>query len=184
MFYRIILKKFNPIKCYYQNTRGLRSTLGEVRQHIHNNAYDVYVLTETWLCSGIFDAELFSGSYTVYRRDRETSSFNNHKKIGGGVLIAVSNNLVSSRMVEWESNCEDLWVTIQTKSSSSVKSLKICAVYLPPPVSTEVLEHFTENCNSIMSANSDSPTLMIGDFNLSCVDWIHDAENEFCLPSS
>lgn len=44
-------------------------------------------LTETWLTDSIFDSEIFSSNFTIYRRDRGS--------VGGGVLLAVSSNIPS-----------------------------------------------------------------------------------------
>lgn len=163
--------------------RGLRSTLAEVRQHLLNNDYDVYVFTETWLCSGIYDSEMFDDNYRVYRRDRESSSHSNYKKMGGGVLIAVSNRFNSIRMHEWESNLEDLWIKIAFGSNDNRNYLKLCGVYLPPPVQSDIFEGFLENCCSVIHKNSESPTLLVGDFNLRSIDWIDNDTNQCLVPS-
>ncbi|CAG4927761.1 unnamed protein product [Colias eurytheme] len=145
-----------------------------VRQHIQTEDFDVYIFTETWLCSGIFDSEMFDGKFTVYRRDRETSSLYRHKSIGGGVLVAVSNKLVSSRMHNWESNCEDLWVTIelQSQKSNGHSLLKLCAVYLAPPIRVDVFDHFIDNCHTALERSCDNFTLIVGDFNLPGINWV------------
>lgn len=166
----------NHIKIYYQNVRGLISNAVEVRQQILNNTYDVYIFTETWLNSGFFDSELFEKNYVVYRRDRETSSSCAVK--GGGVLIAVSTQLVSKREIEWESECEDLWVTITTASASiqpgkSPTTLRLCAVYLPPPVTKNSLKIFLNKANQILESSNDyRHTLIAGDFNMSGITWL------------
>ncbi|KAF9824369.1 hypothetical protein SFRURICE_002031 [Spodoptera frugiperda] len=64
------------------------------------------------------------------------------------------------------------------------KSIKLCAVYLPPPVSTDTFEYFIESCNSVIDGNSDSLTLLMGDFNLSSLDWTYDSNSESCLAST
>lgn len=46
------------LNIYYQNVRGLRTKCNELRLSVLNNNYDVIILTESWLHSGIFDAEL------------------------------------------------------------------------------------------------------------------------------
>ncbi|KAG6452852.1 hypothetical protein O3G_MSEX007821 [Manduca sexta] len=48
----------------------------------------------------------------ILRRDRESSGLNNTKD-GGGVLIAISKKFIANRLTEWESQCEDLWVTVE-----------------------------------------------------------------------
>lgn len=91
------------------------------------------------------------------------------KKEGGGVLIAVSRRIKSKRMSCWESKLEDLWVTIELPLSHMVRQIALCAVYLPPPVSRAMLEHFIDNCNATLE-NSTSHCI-VGDFNLGTIDW-------------
>lgn len=64
--------------------------------------YDAFILTETWLSSDISNAELGFEGYTVFRRDRNNSTSNCLR--GGGVLIAVKNNLLPVT-IEFSSNC-------------------------------------------------------------------------------
>ena len=46
--------------------------------------YSVYCVTETWLSSFVFDNEIFSPGYTIFREDRGTR--------GGGVLVPVKDS--------------------------------------------------------------------------------------------
>ncbi|KAI8426450.1 hypothetical protein MSG28_005277 [Choristoneura fumiferana] len=74
--------------------------------HIRNSSD----LNQTWLHSGIADAELLDPRYTIFRRDRNLLSTG--KKDGGGCLIAVSKKLPACRLLNWETECEDLWVAV------------------------------------------------------------------------
>lgn len=150
------------LKIYYQNVRGLRSKCREVKINILNNDHDIYILTESWLNDSVFDGEIFDSRYTVYRRDRNAMN-------GGGVLIAVSNDIISHRMTMWESSCEDLWVTVDIKILGKSKHIAICALYLPPPVSKDKLEDFISHTNVVISKNDH--VLLAGDFNLSSLTW-------------
>lgn len=125
-------------------------------------------MTETWLISSIYDHELFSDRYVVYRRDRETSPlFSN--KTGGGVLIAIDKHLDSRRENKLESDCEDLWVSIKIRNDQNPSKLYICAVYLPPPVQKQLLDTFIDNTN--IHIHNLEHTIIIGDFNLSNINW-------------
>lgn len=152
------------LNIYYQNVRGLRSKCQEVRLNIINNNFDVLVFTESWLRQGVFDGEIIDARYNVYRRDREG-------KNGGGVIIAVKNSLVSCRLSKWESSCEDLWVTIETLNLGKTRHLAICAVYLPPPVKSEVLGSFLVNTGAVISQNQNYNFMLVGDFNLPNIKW-------------
>lgn len=112
---------------FYQNVRGLRSKLNELRSNLHLVCSDIVCLMETWLVGGIGDAELGLGEFAVYRRDRNYEVL--PVKRGGGCLVAVSNNLISQRMWEFETNVnflEDLWVKI---SLADDRYLYICTTY-------------------------------------------------------
>lgn len=89
---------------YYQNVRGLRTKLVELRCTVSSLAviYDVIVFHETWLIDGISDAELGLNNYKIFRLDRcdRTSAC----RRGGGVLIAVRNNFICSH-IDIEPTC-------------------------------------------------------------------------------
>lgn len=166
------------INIYYQNTRGLRTKTHSFCRQLSLESYDIVVLTETWLNSGVLSSELFDDRYTVYRRDRD-----GRKKDGGGVLIAILKKINSKRMVHWESQCEDLWVTIEVPSMKSIRRIALCAVYLPPPVLRSNLENFLDCCNVILE-QIDLHVCIIGDFNLGNIDWnlVYDSVNNYTPP--
>lgn len=138
--------------------------------------YDVIILTETWLNSNVLSSELFDDRYEVYRRDRETTGFQ-HNKDGGGVLIAINKKINSTRIERWQSNCEDLWVTLDISTSHKSRQVALCAVYLPPPVCLATLDHFVDSCNRVLDSK-DIPCFIIGDFNLSKLNWDKTAVND------
>lgn len=137
--------------------------------------YDVLILTETWLNNSVLSSELFDDRYVVYRRDRETAGFHSYKD-GGGVLIAVSTKINSVRIDNWQSKCEDLWVTIDISTSHKYRQLALCAVYLPPPLSLPTIDHFIEHCNCVFET-TNIPICIIGDFNMAKIDWSPGAVN-------
>lgn len=106
----------------------------------------------------------------MFRRDRESSKFQCGKE-GGGVLIAVKNNIKCKRIKDWESNCEDLWVIIDLPTTSTVRRIALCAVYLPPPVRRSALEHYVDHCNAVFEQITDCSVVIVGDFNLASIDW-------------
>lgn len=147
---------------YYQNTRGLRTKCNEFYLNLLNNNYDLVCLTETWLNDSINSSEFFSHNYTVFRRDRETSA--STKKMGGGCLIAINSNFISSciRKSNWETDVEDLWISFSARNTR----INVCCVCLPNDLDLDILERFYDKLQSIFSANSNDKFLIIGDFNL------------------
>ncbi|CAG4985372.1 unnamed protein product [Colias eurytheme] len=104
-----------------------------------------------------------------YTRDMETSGFHNMKS-GGGVLVAVSKRFHSRRIPEMESDCEDIWVSIDTNSRNGThQEIFICCVYLPPPIQSHILTNFVNNVNRLME--TPIKTVIVGDFNLSNIVW-------------
>ena len=77
------------ISCFYQNVRGLRGRVEEFYLSVLDCVYDILIITESWLHSGIHSGELFDKRYTVYRADRKGSP--EHNKRGGGVIVAIKN---------------------------------------------------------------------------------------------
>jgi hypothetical protein len=89
------------------NARGIKSKTNKILANILANDYSIISLTETWLKDhNILNSEFIDSRYEVYRRDRLSST----KKDGGGVLIAIDTSIASKRMLDWETEVEDLWV--------------------------------------------------------------------------
>lgn len=174
----LILLKFSSINVYYQNTRGLRTKTHNFYRQLSLENYDIVILTETWLNSSVLSTELFDDRYIVYRRDRD-----GRKKDGGGVLIAVLKKINSKRMVQWESQCEDLWITIEVQFSKSIRQIALCAVYLPPPVICSTLDNFLDCCNVVLE-QTGLYTCIVGDFNLGNIKWnlVNESGNNYTPP--
>lgn len=136
------------------------------------------ILTETWLNNSILSAELFDNRYIVYRRDRDGG-----KRDGGGVLIAVLKTISSKRMAQWESQCEDLWITIEVPFLKSIRQIALCAVYLPPPVLRSGLDKFLDRCNFVLE-QTNFCACIVGDFNLGNIQWnlVYDTDNSYTPP--
>lgn len=166
------------INIYYQNTRGLRTKTHNFCRQLSLENYDIVVLTETWLNSSILSAELFDDRYVVHRRDRD-----GRKKDGGGVLIAVLKKINSKRMANWESQCEDLWITFEVPFIKSFRRIALCAVYLPPPVLRSTLDNFLDCCNVVLE-QTNLHACIVGDFNLGNIQWnlVNDSVNNYTPP--
>ena len=121
---------------------------------------DIVIGTETWLSKDIKSSELFPDSYTVYRKDRDGTK-------GGGVLIAVKDNIKSSVVTELNSEAEILWVQLMTTHK---RLLYICAYYRSHVSDSASLELFENSLRRALLARN--PKVIIGgDFNLPDWDW-------------
>ena len=132
----------DSIKVFYQNIHGLLtfSSLGqgnptlnitkliELQAYIKNFHPDILVINENCLKSSILDNAIFPDkNYTVYRLDRNSNTHppcpNNTKKFrknGGGVLIAVSNNVViTPKLVKIDTRAEILFITLKLKGNKN-----------------------------------------------------------------
>ncbi|CAH2087196.1 unnamed protein product [Euphydryas editha] len=164
---------------YYQNVRGIRTKLHDVYKNVLTCNYQVIIFTETWLNDNIFTAEILDDRYQVFRRDRQSNTFDKGKE-GGGVLIAVLKSFSAFRNTNLESSCEDLWVTIDYVSKNTCIKINVCAIYLPPPVKIEVISHFTNELQK--NINNLDNVLLIGDFNLSRIEWIQQMSVSHVVP--
>lgn len=59
------------LSIYYQNVRGLRTKLQELRLNLPNCDEDIICMTETNLNDFILDGEVASAGYKIFRRDRK-----------------------------------------------------------------------------------------------------------------
>ncbi|XP_053686381.1 uncharacterized protein LOC128735925 [Sabethes cyaneus] len=154
---------------FYQNIRGLRTKVDDFFVSVCDTEFDVIILTETWLNDQICSPQLFGTSYNVYRNDRDAESTG--KKRGGGVLIAVSNRISSSRTSSnVECEIEQLWVDI----AAGCRTIRLGAVYLPPDVSSSVIA-IEKHINSALAVSENLQPhdfhLIFGDFNQPSLLW-------------
>lgn len=167
----LISLKFASLNIYYQNVGGMKTKTHSFYRNVCCSKFDIIIISETWLRDDYFDSELFSDDYTVYRRDRGTTVHRNRDD-GGGVMIAVSNRYRSRPFVSDYNLTEDLWISIDldAPSSTGIKQLVICAVYIRPPTTKITLDDFLKNCNMFFD-KWDSPIFIVGDFNLRKITW-------------
>lgn len=150
---------------FYQNVRGLRTKLQDVYLESHNLNYDVIILTETWLLDSIPSSELFCPSYSVYRRDRDSST--SLKQRGGGVLIAVRSDYPSS-LIKLPSNfCEEIYVSLLIENKEYVFG----GVYLPPDSGLDVYHHHVSSVDYLLTRCPNSAFCIAGDYNMPGISW-------------
>lgn len=154
------------VSIYYQNVTGLRTKLDEFKMIATVNAHDIICITESWLNSGIIDSELIDlNNYTIFRRDRSTSSV--VKTDGGGVFIAIKNKFKPTRATELQSDAEDIWIVLKF----GIINLFICCVYLPPG-NQFASASFISRLYSNKSKFEDHLVMILGDFNCPTISWV------------
>lgn len=142
------------------NCRSVRNKIPELHQTINKTKADVICLTETWLTPEIHNSEIFPMSlgYSVYRDDRTNSK-------GGGVLIAVSDRLLSQDQPQLKTDCNIVWTKI---SISGLKDIFVSSFYKPHEHDEHSLK---ELWTSISKIPKNSHIWIFGDFNLPNMDW-------------
>lgn len=167
--------KGDNLNVYYQNVRGLRTKTTAFYRNICLNSYDVVVLTETWLNDSISDSELFDDRFMVWRRDRDYTLTCQDR--GGGVLIAIRKDLTVTAQPSYHSTAEDLWLSlsITSKNSSRPTILHLCVLYLCKQNNgysfSSQLHNFLSKLAYVLLMHPDDKYLVLGDFNLSNIQW-------------
>ena len=108
-----------------------------------------------WLKDFIFDNEILSNDFTIYRKDRDSR--------GGGVMIAI-NNKIPSKQLPSPDNLDALIVQLLCNK----KTFTLCLLYIPPNVSSACQEHIQ---NFLPDLSRYDNLILMGDFNLPDVDW-------------
>lgn len=156
----------NNIKLYYQNVRGLRTKLKMLTCSITVLEYDIYFFSETWLHESITNLELGFHNYTIYRCDRNSNTSNN--RIGGGVLIAVRNNIPSKIIQTTNSFVESIFVLIKIKKDEYILN----CTYIPPRSDDSQYISFCNSVEEVSNNYQNAKIIITGDFNLPNIQWI------------
>lgn len=175
----------SAINIYYQNVRGLRTKTSNLLRNVCINNYDIIVLTETWLVDSVSNSELFDSRYFVWRRDRDYGRTAQTR--GGGVLMAVKNDLTVMERCEWRTSAEDIWVSIVLKRSRPAVRycIHICGLYLCKENAgysyLTQLQNFHHKLNYLVTSHPLDTFIIAGDFNFGGdVDW-HQSDNNSAL---
>ena len=127
---------------------------------------DVVCLTETKLNSHL-DSEIIDiGKYTVFRKDRA-----NQLAPGGGVVILVNKNLISSdsevTFLNNHAYDESVWCELIFQN----KKVLIGTIYRPPASVREKNDLLCDLIRVSGDYNNESQVLLCGDFNFKEINW-------------
>ena len=106
----------------------------------------------------IFDNEIIPNGYGIYCKNRASR--------GGGVLLAVKDNITSSRQLESPPDVEITTVLITTSHQ-----FIISIVYIPPNSSDIYHELLHSYLTSLVNDHESAPIILLGDFNFPDIDW-------------
>lgn len=149
---------------FYQNVRGMRTKSKLIMRNVGTCVFDVIIFTETWLGSEIYSHEFFPKKFDVFRYDRTVSR-------GGGVLIAVNSETMSSEL--YDTDGHESLEHVCVKVSLGKKRLFIYAYYIPPSSPKTVYESHLDTISCIKTGESDM-LLVVGDANLPNITWKRD----------
>ena len=181
-----------PISILYHNARGFMvfdpklpnnpPTLNITKvltfqAYIFQHKPDIIIINESWLNKTINSNEIFPNqSYKVFRVDRSSKThpfdINKPKKFrknGGGVLIAVRNNLdIKSTKVESICKAEILSIVLSTNNR---KKICISTCYRVGNLEVENHSEIDRHLRNICKRKDISKHILIGDFNLDGINW-------------
>ena len=114
----------HDIRVLYQNVRGLRTKFDKLRLLSVAFDYEIIILVETWLHTGIFDEELSMIHFFIFRSSQSDRSEN----MGGGVLIGVRIEIRSRLIQTHGCGTQELYVECLFHNVSWI----LGAIYIPP----------------------------------------------------
>lgn len=165
-----------PLDIFYQNVRGLRTKSLEFYRNLLKNNFDIILITETWLTTGVLDGEVCDSRYDLFRLDRNYVLTNTTR--GGGVMVLVRRELEG--FLPGKSNVtpptEMIWVTIPAKSfnPSVGKNLHIALVYISPDSNSlpQHVDNVLKSVSYVYNLHKNDNFLVVGDFNMPNIQWI------------
>ena len=140
--------------------------------------HDIVLGTESWLCTDIFENEIFPDSHIVYRNDR-------CKGRGGGVFALISRDIKSEVIFhsndfkEKISDSESIWIKLKSNAGTIV-----LAVVYNPSGKLDFIDDITTIAKMIRGNNANLPLngseeiIMGGDFNLNSIYHISWHDNQ------
>ena len=134
---------------------------------VEEHAPDIILGCESKLSPEMPTYSIFPENYNIRRKDRD--------KNGGGVFIAIKENLIAVDKPEFDIDCELTWSTLEFPGSGK---LHLCSFYRPPSGGTEPLEKLCDSVNKVLNDTRTHTNgikhkniLICGDFNLPDIDW-------------
>ena len=152
-----------------QNCRSLVNKLSYFQSFVYASNFQIISLSETWLSETITDLAILPQGYSLYRKNRGSR--------GGGVMLAISNTLPSKQALS--PDLEVVSVSILLGNTE----ITCCAVYAPPNATSEYHRNLVDYLTAIAALSI--PILLLGDFNLSDINWAtltgnSSVSNNFC----
>lgn len=148
---------------------GIKSKIAKINHSLSMEAYQIYLIQETWANATVQDEEIIANSnYNIIRHDR--SQFNTNRINGGGLMTLIHNS------VQYEV------VNILIKTTLEIQifevnlrefSIIVLNIYSPPKKAVKV--QISEIAKILAQIRKDFPShriLAVGDFNFPSANWV------------
>ena len=143
----------HQLSVFYFNARSLLPKIDELRTLCLTKAYDIIVITETWLSSSITDSEISIPGYSTVRQDR-----NRH---GGGVAVYLGSRIPYRQLYHPHKDLE----LIMLECPFDSQTFTVCDFYCPPNAPAACLDLLYDALSSLGNRKF-SNVLVCGDFNI------------------
>ena len=148
------------------NFRSIINKKADFLYFLQESKPRIIIGTETWLSNDIADNEIIpiasEFNYTIYRKD--------HNSGNGGVMIAVSKDILSSPVPELVTSCEMMWCICKLHFPG-IKNVYICAYYRPHVSDQHSLNELNNSLAKLKEYNNNSIVWLAGDFNAPDINW-------------
>ncbi len=160
---KTINRNKSGLKVLCFNANGISAKRTDLELLINDEKPSIICCQETHLDDGISSSEVFPPGFTVFRKDRGSR--------GGGVCIAVRDDLVASHCPELETDTESIWVKLQIVGR---KTVYLCSTYRPPNSPSDYVDNLRKALDLIISRYHcrDLPHIVVaGDLNFPLINW-------------
>ena len=135
-----------------------------IEEHLNNNEERVAIIatTETWLKTYHSNAQIMIPNYQIVRADR------NNRERGGALLYVHEDFTITNQQTFDNSVCE---LAVCTMKPANVI---VASVYRPPDASDEEFKGMMQTLQNYIDSelqNIQLEIIVMGDFNLPCVNW-------------
>ena len=152
-------KSSKTLRILNVNFQSVKTKQGELLNLIESTDPDVIFGTETWIDHSIKDSQFLPSGFTTYRKDRNLG--------GGGVIIAVKNELLTSAVPEFETDCEIVWCKLNLVGH---RAIYLSCFYNPKTSNEEGYLNYYKSMERACRVNN-AVILSAGDFNLPGINW-------------
>lgn len=153
-------KSDDKIQVMITNCNSLFGKKEAFAETVKSSNPHVILVTETWLKPDIGNSECIPDNYTAYRKDRLG-------RTGGGVLIAVRNDIITTHLEYLDVDAELIWISLQMVNS---KPIHICCFYRPPNQGITPIQRLRESLSKI-DWKKNPHVWVGGDFNVPDINW-------------